>query len=69
MDARTEEQRRGGAGPADPLIDEVRAWRRTLWQRFDDDPDRVYAHLRELEKAYGDRVVRVGTKNVPPQAK
>ena len=69
MEARTEEERRGGPSPTDPLIDEVRAWRRTLWQRFDDDPDKVYAHLRELEKTHAYRVVRVGTEDSPPKAK
>jgi len=69
MGARTEGGRRGGAGPLDPLIEEVRGWRRALWERFGDDPKKVYAHLRELEKAHANRLVRAGTEGDSPKSK
>ena len=65
MKATADEGRRDRPRPADPLIDEVRKWRRTLWERFGDDPDGVYSHLRELEKAHADRLVRAN-RGVPP---
>ncbi len=45
---------------SDPLIDEVRAARRGLWAQFDHDVDRVWAHLKEIERRHADRVVRSG---------
>jgi len=59
----------GGARPADPLIDEVREWRRILWERFGGDPARVYAHLREFEKAHAKRLVRASMEGAPPKTR
>ncbi len=69
MKTGADEGRRGRPGPADLLIDEVRMWRRTLWERFGDDPDRVYSHLRELEKAHAGRLVRADREARPPGSK
>ena len=66
MGERSDEGKRGGAGPEDPLLDEVRELRRSLWERFGNDPGRVYAHLRELEQANADRLVRAVTEERPP---
>ncbi len=65
MKAGADEGRRDKPRPVDPLIDEVRIWRRTLWERFGGDPDKVYSYLRELEQAHADRVVRAD-REVPP---
>jgi hypothetical protein len=42
---------------ADDAIEEVRAIRRQMWAEFDDDPKKLIAHLRELEKQYADRMI------------
>jgi len=50
------------AGPvtpvaADPLIDEIRAIRRKISDRFANDVDRLIEHLREVERQHPDRVI------------
>ena len=42
----------------DPLIEEVRAIRKELSDRFGNDPARLCAHLREIESQHAERVVR-----------
>jgi len=42
----------------DPLIDEVRAVRKALSDRFGGDIDKLCDHLAEIESRYRDRVVR-----------
>jgi hypothetical protein len=37
---------------ADPLIDEVRAIRRSICDQFDNDVDRLTEHLRQIEHDY-----------------
>ncbi len=65
MKAGADKGRRDTPRPADPLIEEVRLWRRKLWEQFGDDPERVYNHLRELEKAHAGRLVRAD-RDLPP---
>ena len=43
------------SGRTDPLIDEVRAIRREICQRFGNDVDRLCDHLREVERQYESR--------------
>jgi hypothetical protein len=33
-----------------PIVDEVRRVRRELWAKYDNDPAKYFAHLREYEK-------------------
>lgn len=42
----------------DPLIDEVRAIRQALSERFGNDVDKLCDHLQELERQHRDRVVQ-----------
>ena len=42
----------------DPLIDEVRAVRKALSERFEGDIDKLCDHLAEIEARYRNRVVR-----------
>lgn len=37
---------------ADDVLEEVRAIRRQIWEEFDNDPHKLLAHLRELERDY-----------------
>lgn len=48
---------------ADDLIEEVREVRRRLWERFDNDPDRYIAYLRELSS----QLIREGWTEAPPR--
>lgn len=41
----------------DPLIDEVRAIRRDISERYGNDVDRLCDHLQELEREHGEWVV------------
>lgn len=36
----------------DPLIEEIRAIRKKISDRFDNDVDRLLDHLKEVERAY-----------------
>ena len=42
---------------ADPLIDEVRAIRRSITEQFGNDVDRLCDHLQELERGRPGRLV------------
>jgi inorganic pyrophosphatase len=42
----------------DPLIDEIRAVRHRIPERFGHDTKALCDHYRELEKKYRDRMVR-----------
>jgi hypothetical protein len=42
----------------DPLIDEVRAIRRSVCEQFDNDVDRLCDHLQEVEREYHARTGR-----------
>lgn len=42
---------------ADDVIEEVRRIRREIWAQFDNDPDKVLAYYRELDKQYAYRMV------------
>jgi hypothetical protein len=48
---------------ADDVVEEVREVRRRLWERFDNDPDRYVAYLRELSA----QLVREGWVEAPPR--
>ncbi len=37
---------------ADDIVEEVRAIRRQIWERFDNDPKKLGAYIREMEKDY-----------------
>lgn len=52
------ERREQPATAPDPLIDEVRAVRRALSERFGNDPVRLCEHLKSLEGKTGGPVVR-----------
>jgi len=54
-----------GERSRDPLIEEVRARRRELSERFGNDVNRLCDHLAEIEKQYAGRVVRPQRKEVP----
>ncbi len=41
----------------DPLIDEVRGIRRAISNLYDNDIDRLYEHLREVQRQYAGRIV------------
>jgi hypothetical protein len=43
---------------ADPLISEVRTARKDLCARFDNDIEKLCAHLREIEKRQKARLVK-----------
>jgi hypothetical protein len=55
----SESHQAGSVIPAsvDPLIDEIRAIRRKISDRFGNDVDRLIEHLREVERQHPDRVV------------
>ena len=46
---------------SDPLIDEVRAIRREISERFGHDVDRLCDHLQELERQHPERLVEPPT--------
>lgn len=37
---------------SDPLVDEVREWRRRFWERHGNDSARVLAELRQIEERW-----------------
>ena len=49
----------------DPLIEEVRAARRALAERFNGDLDRLCDHLEELERRHPERVLRPSEVRTP----
>ena len=62
MTAKTD---RRDESPRDPLIEEVRARRRELSERFGNDVTRLCDYLAEIERQHADRVVRAERKEVP----
>lgn len=50
---------------ADDVVEETREVRRQLWARFDNDPDKMMAYLREFEQ----QLLREGWKEAPPPPK
>ena len=50
--------------PVDEAIEEIREVRRRLWQRFDNDPVRFCAYLRESHA----ELVKQGWPEAPPRA-
>ena len=46
-----------GSTPSDPLIDEVRAIRRAISEKFGNDVDTLCDHLQELERQHPERLV------------
>lgn len=55
---------RTGTQP-DPLIDEVRAARRSLSEQFDHDLERLFEHLRVVQRQHSGRIVRRRKQLVP----
>jgi hypothetical protein len=53
-------------GVTDPVIDEVRAVRRRISARFDQDPNRLVQHYMELQKRHEDLLI--GRSEVPKDA-
>ena len=49
----------------DLLIEEVRAHRRELSERFGNDVNRLCDYLAEIERQYSERLVRPQRKEVP----
>lgn len=47
---------------ADDVVEEVRQVRRRLWERFDNDPHKYTAYLRELSA----QLIREGWVEAPP---
>ena len=43
--------------PDDPMIDEVRAIRRSISEQFGNDVDRLCDHLQKLERQHPERLV------------
>jgi hypothetical protein len=56
------------SSPPDPLIDEVRAVRRSISERFGNDVNQLWAHLREVQRVHQARVVSRKRKPAPPSA-
>lgn len=50
---------------ADDAVEEVREVRRRLWERFDNDPEKYIAYLRELSE----QLIREGWVEAPPRCK
>lgn len=50
-------QKRNEVSEPDPLIDEVRGIRRSISDRYGNDVDRLYAHLRDVQRQYAGRIV------------
>ena len=46
---------------SDPNVEEIRAIRAKLSERFDNDIDKLCEYLRRKEAEYGDRVVKPGS--------
>ncbi len=43
--------------PSDPVIDEIRAVRHDISERFDHDPTQLVAFYMEMQKQYQDRLI------------
>ena len=41
----------------DPIVKEVRNTRRTIMERFGNDPDRYWAHLKDKQKEHPNRYI------------
>jgi hypothetical protein len=48
---------------ADDAVEEVREVRRRLWERFDNDPKKYMAYMRELHE----QLLREGWTEAPPR--
>jgi hypothetical protein len=48
---------------ADDVVEEVREVRRRLWERFDNDPKKYMAYMRQLHA----QLVREGWTEAPPR--
>ncbi len=46
----------------DPIVEEVRRIRRDIEKEFGSDHEAFYRHVRETQKALGDRVVSRGPR-------
>lgn len=55
---------------SDPIIDELRQVRAEIMNRFGNDHDAYYRHLRRYQRKFGDRLVSFGPTSLPtPQEK
>jgi hypothetical protein len=54
--------------PSDPIVDEIRAVRRRISERFDHDPERLVAYYMKLQEQYQERLVKVEHGDRPHQA-
>ena len=52
----------------DPIIAELRLTRRRIMERFGNDPDRYWAHLRAKEKEHPERYVSLSELKVKQMA-
>jgi hypothetical protein len=55
--------------PPDPLIDEVRAIRKQIWDGYGNDLKTGVADLRRLQKALGVKVVSLSLRRVKKRRK
>ena len=53
----------------DPLIDEIRAVRHRISERFGHDTKALMDHYRELEKKYSSRMLREPVAPAPPRSR
>ncbi|MGA2442269.1 MAG: hypothetical protein ABSH08_15050 [Tepidisphaeraceae bacterium] len=56
----------GGSEEADPLIDEVRAIRRSICDLFGEDVEKLAEHLRAVEREYRGRTGRFADVPLEP---
>jgi hypothetical protein len=52
----------------DPIVEEVRRVRHELECELDNDPKRIYEHLRRVQARYAERVVSRQPKRLPSVA-
>lgn len=50
----------------DPVIDEIRAVRHRISEKYDHDPAKLVAYLMEFQTQYQDRLVYVPVDPAPP---
>jgi hypothetical protein len=50
---------------SDPFLEEVRAMKRAVSERFGNDIDKLCDYLQELQKEYADRIVRAPAPDAP----
>jgi hypothetical protein len=55
--------------PPDPLIDEVRAVRRRIWEEHGNDIGRVIEHYMEYEKQFSDNLISPPPSETPEEDK